>query len=81
VFLLIGEWNGDNHAETGLRRAKAVLVTNVSALIALACFAIACYVMARRFDVPVVPSAITDELCIVLLAPSILVLGLSIVFA
>jgi len=52
-----------------LRRAKAVLVTDVWALIALACFAIACYVMARRFDVPVVPSAITAELRIVLLTP------------
>jgi hypothetical protein len=55
------------------------LVTDVSALIALACFA--CYVMVRCFDVPVVPSAIAAKLCIVLLAPSVLVLGLSIVFS
>jgi hypothetical protein len=40
------------------------LVTDVSALIALACFAIACYVMVRCFDVPVVPSAIAAKLCI-----------------
>ena len=45
------------------------LATDVSALIALACFAIACYVMLRCFDVPVVPSAITAELRIVLLTP------------
>jgi hypothetical protein len=57
------------------------LATDVSALIALACFAIACYVMVRCFDVPVVPSAIAAKLCIVLLAPSVLVLGLSIVFS
>ena len=56
------------------------LATDVSALIALACFAIACYVMLRCFDVPVVPSAIAAQLCIVLFAPSVLILGLSTVF-
>jgi len=56
------------------------LATDVSALIALACFVIACYVMARCFDVPVLPSAIAAQLCIVLFAPSVLVLGLSTVF-
>ena len=56
------------------------LATDVSALIALACFAIACYVMARCFELPVVPSAVAAQLCIVLFAPSVLVLGLSTVF-
>jgi hypothetical protein len=56
------------------------LATDVSALIALACFTIACYVMLRCFDVPVVPSAIAAQLCIVLFAPSVLILGLSTVF-
>jgi hypothetical protein len=56
------------------------LATDVSALIALACFAIACYVMARCFDVPVVPSAIAAQLCIVLFAPTVLYLQLSTVF-
>jgi hypothetical protein len=61
-YLFDSKSRGDNHGETGLRRAKAVfnfqlllgweLVTDVSALIALACFAIACYVMVRCFDVP-----------------------------
>jgi hypothetical protein len=55
--------------------------TDVSALIALACFAIACYVMVRCFDLPVVPSAVAAQLCIVLFAPSALVLGLSSVFS
>jgi hypothetical protein len=56
------------------------LATDVSALIALASFAIACYVMLRCFDLPVVPSAIAAQLCIVLFAPSVLVLGLTTVF-
>jgi hypothetical protein len=30
VFLLIGEWNGDNHGETRLRRARAVFNFNCS---------------------------------------------------
>jgi hypothetical protein len=56
------------------------LATDVSALIALASFATGCYFMLRCFDVPVVPSAIAAQLCIVLFAPSVLVLGLSTVF-
>jgi len=48
------------------------LATDVSALIALACFAIACYVMARCFDLPVVASALAAQLCIVLFAPTVL---------
>ena len=35
------------------------LVTDISALIALAIFVVACYVMARCFDMPVVPSAVS----------------------
>jgi hypothetical protein len=48
------------------------LVTDISALIALAIFVVACYVMARCFDMPVVPSAISAQLCIVLFAPTLL---------
>jgi hypothetical protein len=49
------------------------LATDFSALIALAVFAIACYVMARCFDVPVVPSALAAQLCLVLFAPALLI--------
>ena len=48
------------------------LATDISTLIALAVFVVACYVMARCFDMPVVPSAISAQLCIVLFAPALL---------
>src|SRR5262245_18343692 len=48
--------------------------TDVSALVALGIFMIACYVMMRCFDVPVVPSAIAAQLCILLFAPTLLIL-------
>src|SRR5438874_274755 len=44
----------------------------VSGLIALACFAIAVYVMARCFDLPPVPSAVAAQSCIVLFGPLVL---------
>jgi hypothetical protein len=46
--------------------------TDVSALIALACFASAVYVMMRCFDVPVLPSALAAQSCIALFAPALL---------
>jgi hypothetical protein len=64
-----------NPAYWPFHNLSPALATDVSALIALACFAIACYVMVRCFDVPVVPSAIAAQLCIVLFAPSVLVLS------
>jgi hypothetical protein len=51
--------------------AKEV-ATDVSALIALACFASAVYVMMRCFDVPVLPSALAAQSCIALFAPALL---------
>jgi hypothetical protein len=54
---------------------------NASAAIALAIFAIASYVMARCFDVPIIPSAIAAQLTIVLFAPMLSVLQLSPVFS
>jgi hypothetical protein len=54
--------------------------TDLSALIAFAVFASASYIMARCFDVPVVPSAIGAQLCIVLFAPTVLLLQLPTVF-
>jgi hypothetical protein len=50
------------------------LATGLSALVALGIFMTACYIMTRCFDVPVVPSAIAAQLCIVLFAPALLIL-------
>jgi hypothetical protein len=57
------------------------LAADASAAIALGIFALACYVMARCFDVPIVPSAIAAQLTIVLFAPSVFLLQLSTVFS
>ncbi len=46
--------------------------TDISALIALACFATAVYVMIRCFDVPMLPSALAAQSCIALFAPAVL---------
>lgn len=51
------------------------LATDVSALVALAIFAIAVYILARCFDVPVVPSAISAQLSIALFAPAVLLVN------
>jgi hypothetical protein len=45
------------------------LALNVSALVALGCLVLACYVMARCFDVPVLPSIVAAQLCIILFGP------------
>src|SRR5262249_47881378 len=58
---------------------KAV-ASDVSALLALAVFAVSCYTMARCFDLPVTASAIAAQLCIVLFAPMVLILSLPTVF-
>jgi hypothetical protein len=47
--------------------------TDVSALVALACFVIGSYIMARCFDVPVLPSAVAAQLSIFLFAPALLI--------
>jgi hypothetical protein len=49
------------------------LATDISALVALGIYMTSCYVMARCFDVPVVPSAIAAQLCILLFAPALLI--------
>jgi hypothetical protein len=54
--------------------------TDVSALVALAVFVMACYILARCFNVPVIPSAIAAQLCIVLFAPAVLILRFTTVF-
>src|SRR5262245_59527579 len=45
------------------------LATEISNLVALGCYASACYVRARCFDIPALPSAILAQMCIVLFAP------------
>jgi len=52
----------------------------VSGLIALACFAIAVYVMARCFDLPALPSAVAAQSCIVLFGPLLLLASGTTVF-
>jgi len=61
-----------------LEKARA---TDVSAAIALGIFTTACYVMARCFDVAILPSTIAAQLCIVLFAPTLFLLQLSTVFS
>jgi hypothetical protein len=56
------------------------LATDVSAAIALGIFVIAGYIMARCFDVPVVPSAIGAQLSIILFAPAAFIFQLATVF-
>src|SRR5262245_19240011 len=53
-----------------------VSATDISAMIALAIFMAACYIMARCFDLAILPSLIAAQLCIVLFAPTALVLQL-----
>ena len=56
------------------------IAVDVSAVIALSIFATGCYVMARCFDVPVVPSLLAAQASIALFAPSAMFLQLSTVF-
>jgi hypothetical protein len=56
------------------------LATDVSAAIALGIFVIAGYIMARCFDVPMVPSAIGAQLSIIVFAPTAFIFQLSTVF-
>ena len=52
----------------------------ISGMVSLACFALACYVMARCFDVPVLPSIVAAQLCILLFVPIDIILGFAGVF-
>jgi hypothetical protein len=45
------------------------LASDVSAAIALGCLALGCYIMARCFDLPVLPSIVAAQLVIVLFGP------------
>jgi hypothetical protein len=53
----------------------------ISGLLALACFTIAIYVMARGFDLAPVPSAVAAQSCIVLFGPLVLLASGTTVFA
>jgi len=46
-----------------------LLATNISVTAAVGCLAVACYVMSRCFDVPLVPSIIAAQLVIVMFPP------------
>ena len=56
------------------------LATDISAMVALGIFAVACYLMARCFDVPVLPSIIAAQSTVVLFAPAVLILRMPTVF-
>jgi hypothetical protein len=51
------------------------LATDISATLAVGCLAVGCYIMARCFEVPVLPSIIAAQLVIVLLPPLVRVTG------
>jgi hypothetical protein len=53
---------------------------DISGVMALACFSVACYVMARCFDLPTLPSIISAQLSVVLFAPAVIVFGFASVF-
>jgi hypothetical protein len=57
------------------------LATDISAATALACLMLACFLMARSFDLPTLPSIIAAQLCILLFAPTVRYFRLSVVFA
>src|SRR5207253_2937288 len=56
------------------------LATDLSALVALGVFMLACYIMLRCFDLPVVPSAIAAQSCIILFAPALLIVKMPTMF-
>src|ERR1700730_8992912 len=56
------------------------LATEISGVVALVCYAFACYVMARCFDLPRLPSAVAAQLSIMLFGPAALALAFAPVF-
>jgi hypothetical protein len=57
------------------------LATEISGVVALVCYAVACYVMARCFDLPRLPSILAAQLSIMLFGPAVLALSLFVVFS
>jgi hypothetical protein len=56
------------------------LATEISGVVALVCYAVACYVMARCFDLPRLPSIVAAQLSVMLFGPLVLALSFSVVF-
>ena len=56
------------------------LAAEISGIVALICYAVACYLMARLFDLPRLPSIIAAQLSIMLFAPAAKALAFAAVF-
>src|SRR5262249_53492857 len=56
------------------------LATEFSGVAALICYALACYLMARLFDLPRLPSIVAAQLSIMLFAPAARAMAFSVVF-
>jgi hypothetical protein len=56
------------------------LASEVSGVAALICYAFACYLMARLFDLPRLPSIVAAQLSVMLFAPAARAMALSVVF-
>jgi hypothetical protein len=56
------------------------LATEISGVAALVCYAIACYLMARLFDLPRLPSIVAAQLSVMLFASAARALAFSVVF-
>ena len=56
------------------------VAAEVSGLVALVCYALACYAMARCFDVPRLPSIAAAQLSLMLFGPAALALGFAVVY-
>jgi hypothetical protein len=56
------------------------LAAEISGAAALICYALACYLMARLFDLPRLPSVVAAQLSVMLFAPAARALAFSVVF-
>jgi hypothetical protein len=56
------------------------LAAEISGVVALVCYAVACYVMARCFDLPRLPSVVAAQLSVMLFGPAVLAFSFSVVF-
>jgi hypothetical protein len=56
------------------------LATEISGVAALICYALACYLMARLFDLPRLPSVVAAQLSVMLFAPAARAMAFSVVF-
>ena len=52
------------------------LAAEISGVVALVCYAVACYVMARCFDLPRLPSIVAAQLSVMLFGPAVVALAL-----